>query len=69
MRSFALNPDEGPPRLFRFVYDLPDEVIATLDEKNNLLRINRPLFEQLSEHEQASVLRTHAVTTEVIAAF
>lgn len=66
--SFAFVPDDGPPRLIRFVG--PDQfpssdTIATLDRPNNLLRVNRELFEQLDKEEQEKVLRTSSPFLEV----
>ena len=60
--SFAICPDDGLPRLWRFVASgsLPEEVIATLDKAQNLLTIDRGLFEQLAPLEQHMLLRTHA---------
>ncbi len=66
---FALCPDTGPPRLWRFVDDdimLAARLVAMLDEKSNLLIINRELFEQLPEFpDRHQVLRTHARCTFV----
>jgi hypothetical protein len=55
--DFALCPDTGPPRLLRF--DLEgDGVVSILDAEQNLLRINKRLFDQLDANDQARVLRT-----------
>lgn len=59
--SFALCPDDGLPRLWRFVEDetmTTDNVVSILDSDQNLLVINRTLFDKLGEHEQHIVLRT-----------
>lgn len=59
--SFALCPDDGLPRLWRFVEDetmTKDSVVSILDSGQNLLVINRTLFDKLGEHEQHIVLRT-----------
>lgn len=67
--DFALYPKEGGyPRLWRYVEDehmTEMGIVTTLDAKQNLLRINRPLFDQLSPAEQNIVLRTHRVTEYV----
>jgi hypothetical protein len=59
---FALCPDDGPPRLWRFVApgELPPGVISELDAEQNILRIDRELLVLLPELEQHRVLRTHA---------
>ena len=56
--NFALNPDDAPPRLIRYVDDLPPGVIATLDTQHNLLRIQRNLYQQLTPMQQAGLIRT-----------
>lgn len=58
--DFAFNPDNGPARLFRYVEPgvLPDDVICVFHEDDNLLIINRELFELLSDVEKKQVLRT-----------
>ncbi len=61
--SFALCPDDGPPRLWRFVErGLPDHVVATLDIGQNILTIDREKYDLLPELQQHMVLRTHAAT-------
>lgn len=57
---FSLCPDNGLPRLWRFVAPdvLPPGVLCTLDEKYNLLTINKEAFDQLPPMEQHQVLRT-----------
>lgn len=60
---FQLCPDTGPPRLIRFVAsaDMPaPDVIATLDPRQNLLRIDREVFDLLDRLDQEMVLRTSA---------
>lgn len=59
---YALCPDDGPPRLWRFVNggSLPNDVVSMLDKKQNLLLINKNLFDQLGELEKHEILRTHA---------
>ena len=59
--SFALCPDDGLPRLWRFVEDetmTTDNVVSILDSDQNLLVINRTLFDKLGELERHIVLRT-----------
>lgn len=57
--TFAICPEGGYPRLFRF--DITDDrVLSELDEAQNLLRINKYLFDQLPEHLQHEVYKTHA---------
>lgn len=61
--SFAICPDGGLPRLWRFVDDdvmTAAKMVSMLDAKHNLLIINKPLFDQLGELYQHMVLRTHA---------
>ena len=61
--AFALCPDGGPPRLWRFVDDetmSAARMVTLLDAETNLLIINRPLFDQLAELDKHQVLRTHA---------
>lgn len=63
MMGFAICPDDGPPRLWRYVDD-PDMtaagMVTSLDQKQNILVINRPLFDSLGELEKVQVLRTRA---------
>lgn len=61
--GFALCPDEGPPRLWRFVDDeimTAANMVSLLSKKDNILIINKPLFDQLGELNRHMVLRTHA---------
>lgn len=61
--TFALCPDNGPPRLWRFVDSEPmtiNNMVSVLDEKNNILIVNKPLFDRLGELNRHMVLRTHA---------
>jgi hypothetical protein len=66
--GFALCPDEGPPRLWRFVEEgsvqsvamSGEKIVSLLDKKQNLLLVNRPLYDQLGELNRHMVLRTHA---------
>ena len=53
--AFAFNPDDRPARLLRFVEPgtLPDaDLVAVYDEPNNLVIIDRELFEQLKSVDQ-----------------
>jgi len=55
--DFALVPDNGPPRLIR--YDLPwsdYDLVAVLEIDQNLLRINREIYDKLSAFQQHMVL-------------
>lgn len=59
--AFALCPDDGLPRLWRFVDDeamTTDRVVSALDSKKNLLVINKPLYDQLLPMDQHILLRT-----------
>ena len=58
--AFSLCPDNGLPRLWRFVepWMLPAGTLCMLDKKQNLLVINREAFDQLPVLEQHVVLRT-----------
>ena len=58
--EFAFNPDTGPPRLIRYVNDLPPEVVAAFDAENNLLRVNKEVFDALSSFTKSRVLRTRS---------
>ena len=61
--GFALCPDEGPPRLWRFVDDdimTAASMVSMLDKRQNLLIVNKPLYDQLGELNQHMLLRTHA---------
>jgi len=54
---FAYCPTGGLPRLFRFDLTEP-QIVARLDKANNLLHINRVLFDQLDEMKQREVEKT-----------
>ena len=59
--AFAFNPDDGPPRLIRYVArgTLPEVGLrALLDRKANLLIIDKDWFEGLTDTEKGLVLRT-----------
>lgn len=57
--AFALLPDDGLPRLFRFYKGYDDDPLAMLVKQDNLLIINRTKYDQLSPLQQNVVLRTH----------
>ena len=62
------NPDNGPPRLLRFVDSsaMPSaNTVAILIAKDNLVLINHHLFEQLDREEQERVRRTRLPFVEV----
>lgn len=66
--KFAFTPDEGPPRLERYVEagTLPGEnLVALFDPANNLLVINRDLFEKLQPTDKHRVLRTRKTSLSV----
>jgi hypothetical protein len=50
------------PRLWRYlpptVFPAPD-IVALYDKKLNLVRINRDLFETMSEEDKREAMRTH----------
>lgn len=65
--SFTLNPDEGFPRLVRFLpaSEFPSSTtVAMLDPAYNLLRVNRSIYEQLSDSEKGKVLKTRSIYLE-----
>lgn len=57
--SFALCPKDGPPRLLRFT-TLERPYLALLDNKNNVLRIDKDSFDLLTRTAQEEVIRTQA---------
>lgn len=67
--AFTLCPDDGLPRLWRFVAPgvLPPGVLCTLDKEQNLLIIDREAFDQLPELERHQILRTARETTHYVA--
>lgn len=65
---FAFNPDDGPARLFRYVEPgtLPGaNLLAIYVKHQNLLIIDRELFNQLTDTERHLVLRTQEPSLEV----
>jgi len=66
--AFAFNPDDGPPRLMRYVEPgtLPGtNLLAIYDKAQNLLIIDRELFERLTDTERSITLRTTQSFLEV----
>ncbi len=64
--SLAFNPDDGPPRLLRFVGEgsVPTtDTLAVFDRANNLLIINRELYDTLDPMQQHITQRS---TTSLI---
>jgi hypothetical protein len=61
-------PANGPPRLIRYVTPevMPNsKTVSMLDEKNNLLFVQRELFDLLTPHEQRRVLATDQKYLEI----
>jgi hypothetical protein len=60
-KDFALVPDDGPPRIIRFVGQgvLPVGWVSTLIVERNLLYVDRARFELLTSTQQEAVYRTH----------
>ena len=62
---FSLTPDDGPPRLLRFVtmpinavlYD-HDHVLAILDPDDNILWIDKAKYDTLTPEDQHLLIRT-----------
>lgn len=66
--AFAICPDEGYPRIWRYVESnlMPSiDTVATLDRAQNVLTINRELFDALDVLDKVRVLRTHAAQLNV----
>ena len=59
-----LCPDNGPPRLIRFVTSevLPSNVVSYLDESKNLLRINKDIYDTLDVSVQYRIQKTSITT-------
>lgn len=63
--AFALCPDNGLPRLWRFVaagelgFEGGRPIVALLLKDQNLLKIDKELFDQLIPTDQHRLLRTH----------
>ena len=63
---FAMCPDGGPNRIFRFtdLAGLPDRYVALLDRERNVLTIRKDHFDKLSSLDKQRVFtcRVDAVT-------
>jgi hypothetical protein len=46
-----------PARLYRYVDSLPDDVMCRFDAKDNLLVINRAVFDELLPSQQHDIMR------------
>lgn len=57
--GFAFCPDGGLPRLIRYV-TLEGNMVATLDQKHNLLRVDRSKLARLNEFDQQEVFKTQS---------
>ena len=60
--DFAFCPEKGYPRVMRYVSSevMPTPTtITTLDREQNVLVINKPIFDRLLEMDRHRVLRTH----------
>ncbi len=67
--SFAFCPDDGPPRVMRYVLPgtLPGrDLLALYDKSKNLLIIDRDHFDRLPPYEQRAVLRTHHSALRIV---
>lgn len=62
--AFAYCPEGGLPRLLRFDLTEP-HIVARLDRDNNLLLINRELFDKLDSWQRKEVEKT--LSAEVLA--
>ncbi len=62
--TYALCPDNGPPRLWRFVaagelgYEGGRPIVTILLHKDNLLLIDKELYDKQGELQQHMLLRT-----------
>lgn len=60
------NPDDGPARLFRYVEVMPlPHIIALFFARENLLLIDRELFDMLNDDQRRRVLRTEDKVLEI----
>lgn len=62
--TFNLCPDDGPPRLWRFVEpgslgEVGGRAIVSMLLKGNILTIDKELFDELPELQRHRLLRTH----------
>ena len=62
-----MNPEDGrPARLFRYVECMPlPDIVSMFFEHQNLLMIDRELYEKLSDDQRHRVLRTEEKTLRV----
>ncbi len=58
--GFAICPTGGYPRIFRFDNN-DDRILSELDPVMNVLRINRYLYDRLTEAQQQEVYKTKAL--------
>ena len=63
--GFALCPDDGPPRIWRYVGPgvLQPGLLCDLDIARNILTIDKERFDALPEIDRHMVLRTHGSIT------
>jgi hypothetical protein len=65
LMAFALCPDQGPPRLWRFVaagslgYAGGGYPIVSMLLPGNILKIDRELYDQMCDIDKHRLLRTH----------
>ena len=60
------NPEDGPARLFRWVPSLPlPNMLSLFFKRQNLLVIDKELFDMLSDDQRHRVLRTEEKCLEV----
>ena len=67
--SFALCPDGGPNRVIRFVDHgvLPvASMVAALDTRTNVLRVDRELFARLTKEQQSLVMKTREAYVQAL---
>ncbi len=65
MNGWTLVPEHGPPRLLRFREDMPDTEVAILDEKNNLVHINKRAWEACSVQQRLLIETTRSNLSSV----
>src|SRR5579871_3786434 len=60
--NFSMMPDDGPPRVVRFVTDgsLGTSTVAVLDKSLNVLRVDRDFFDKLTKSEQSLAIKTNS---------
>jgi hypothetical protein len=63
---FSLIPDGKPPRIIRFVDGgLMGPMLSILDDKTNVLHVNRRLYNTLDDLQKNRVQRTQAYTIHI----